>query len=62
VSRIEDPFNLIAGVVGLNIDKGLASIGRGIQKSSNSFILSFRLAFSTSNPSMESSRASQVSL
>jgi hypothetical protein len=32
VSKLEDPFNLIAGVVGLTIDKGLARIGRGIKE------------------------------
>jgi hypothetical protein len=62
VIKLEDPFNLIPGVVFLTIVKGLARIGRGIKVVSNSLILSFNLAFSTSKPSIESSRASPVSL
>jgi hypothetical protein len=62
VSRLEDPFNLMAGVVGLTIDKGLDTIGRGIKAFSNSMILSFNLAFLASNPSIESSRASPIAL
>jgi hypothetical protein len=48
VSRIADPFSFAAGVVGPIIAKGLASIGRGIKDSSNSLILFFNLAFSSS--------------
>jgi hypothetical protein len=56
VRKLEDPINLIPGVVGLNIVKGLAKIGRGIKAISNSLIFSFNLAFLASKPSIESSR------
>jgi hypothetical protein len=62
VRKIEDPFHLIPGVVGLTIVKGLAKIGRGIKEVSNSLIFSFNLAFSTSKPSIESLNASPVAL
>jgi hypothetical protein len=58
--RLEDPFNLAAGVAGMAIAKGLASNGIGIKASSNSLTRSFSLAFSASMLPMESSSASVV--
>jgi hypothetical protein len=52
----------MVGVVGLTIKKEFSRIGRGIKAFSNSLIVSFNLAFSVSNPSIKSSRASLVSL
>jgi hypothetical protein len=62
VSKTKDPFNLMACVVGLTIDKGLAKIGRGIKEFSNYVIIYFNLAFLASRPLIESSRASPVAL
>jgi hypothetical protein len=62
VRRVEDHFNLVAGVAGMVIAKGLASNGIGIKTSSNSLTRSFSLAFSASMPPMESSRASAVAM
>jgi hypothetical protein len=45
VSRLEDPFNLVAGLVGLTIVKGLEISGRGIKVSSSSLIICFNLMF-----------------
>jgi hypothetical protein len=60
--RLEDPFNLAARVAGMAIAKGLESNGIGIKASSNYLTWSFNLAFSTSMPPMESSRASAVAM
>jgi hypothetical protein len=62
VSKLEDPFNLVAGVVGLTIVKGMEKSGRGITVYSNSLILYFNFVFFASIPPMESYRLSPVSL
>jgi hypothetical protein len=60
VRRLVDPFNFVAGAVGLIIAKGVANNGRGIRSPSNSLIRSFNMTFSTSRPLIELSRESPV--
>jgi hypothetical protein len=61
VRKIEDPFNLILGVVGLAIVKVISRIRRGIKEVCNSLI-SFNLEFLASKPSIESSSTSPIAL
>jgi hypothetical protein len=62
VSKLKDPFILVAGVVGPEISEGMEINGRGINGSSIYLILSFNFAFSASRMLMESSNASLVAL
>jgi hypothetical protein len=62
VSKIEDPFILVAGMEGQTISKEMERNGRDIKVSSISLILSFNFVFYASRLPMESSNASPMAL